>query len=412
VDTKVRTDGRATPPVPVRARIESKVRAWFADRPALDAPLLTAGLLLVAASAFVVVRLAVAAHGDISTFAQAGTQFADPARVPHGLAVRSGSGYDGQFYYRLALQPWNLSWSAHGITFDFGFRRQRVGYSWLAWTLSGGQATAVPYALVAVNVLGLGTLGFFTGKWAQSLGRHALWGLLPAGYFGLVWSLSRDLTEITAITLVVAGIVAWRSRRPVWSGLAFAAAVVSRETALLVVAALAVTRLADMVRRKERLGRADLAWAIPGVVFLGWQATSAVVYGTIPLFSEGGNASAPFTGSIHTVSGWIGHPGLTHLLLLIQLAVLVAVVVLAIWNLRRSRSSPFERLAFVFSVILLALLSTSIWDKDPREFRTMVDVFVLGSGVLLGTRTFRPFLLTGATWVVWMMVAALSVKYL
>ena len=98
--------------------------------------------------------------------------------------------------------------------------------------------------------------------------------------------------------------------------------------------------------------------------------------------------------------------------MLTQLAVLVVVAALAFWNLRRSRSSPFERLAFVFSVILLALLSTSIWNKDPREFRTMVDVFVLGSGVLLGTRTFRPFLLTAATWVVWLMVAALSAKYL
>jgi len=374
--------------------------------------LLTAAVLLVAASAFVLVRLAVAAHGDISTFAQAGAQFTDPARAPHGLAVRSGSGYDGQFYYRLALQPWNLSWSAHGITFDFGFRRQRVGYSWLAWTLSGGQAAAAPYALVAVNLLGLGALGFFTGKWAQSLGRHALWGLLPAGYFGLVWSLSRDLTEITAITLVVAGIVAWKSRHPLWSGVALAAAVLSRETALLVVAALVVTRLADIVRRKERLGRADLAWVIPTVVFVGWQAACAVAFARIPLFSEGLNASAPFTGSIRSVLGWIEHPGLTHLLLLTQLAVLVVVTALAAWNLRQSRSSPFERLAFVFSVILLAMLSTSIWNKDPREFRTMVDVFVLGSGVLLGTRTFRPLLLTGATWVVWLMVAALSVKYL
>ena len=180
----------------------------------------------------------------------------------------------------------------------------------------------------------------------------------------------------------------------------------------MVVAALVVTRLADIVRRKERLGRADLAWVIPTVVFVGWQAACAVAFARIPLFSEGLNASAPFTGSIRSVLGWIEHPGFTHLLLLTQLAVLVVVTALAAWNLRQSRSSPFERLAFVFSVILLAMLSTSIWNKDPREFRTMVDVFVLGSGVLLGTRTFRPLLLTGATWVVWLMVAALSVKYL
>jgi hypothetical protein len=410
--TTVITDVRPTPSRTARRRMDAGVRTWIDGHPGLDAPLLTAGILVAAATVFVLVRLAFAAHGDLSRFVQAGTQFVDPARVPHGLAVRPGAGYDGQFYYRLALQPWNLSWRAHGITFDFGLRRQRVGYSWVAWILSGGQAVVVPYALVAANVLGLGALGFFTGKWAQSLGRHALWGLLPAGYFGLVWTLSRDLTEITAITLVVAGIVAWRSQHVIWSGLAFSGAVLSRETAVMVVAALAVTRVVGIARRKEQWGRADLAWALPAAVFVGWQAVSAVVYGSLPLSSEGENASVPLSGAIRTVSGWIEHPDLTHLLQLIQLAVLAAVIVLAAWNLRRSLSSPFERLAFVFSVLLLAVLSTSIWNNDPREFRTMVDVFVLGSGVLLGTRTFRPLLLTGATWGVWLLVAGLSLKYI
>jgi len=127
--------------------------------------------------------------------------------VPHGLDVRAGAGYDGQFYYRLALQPWNLARSAHGITFDYALRRQRIMYSWLTWILSGGQAVAVPSVLVGVNIVMLGLMGLFSGRWAQTLGRHALWGLLPAGYFGMVWTLDRDLTEITAITLVVAGIV-------------------------------------------------------------------------------------------------------------------------------------------------------------------------------------------------------------
>jgi hypothetical protein len=181
---------------------------------------------------------------------------------------------------------------------------------------------------------------------------------------------------------------------------------------MMVVVALAVTRVVGMLRRRQRWGVPDLAWVIPTAVFGGWQAVSAVTYGALPLFSEGENASAPLTGAVGTVSGWIEHPDLTHLLQLIQLAVLGTVIVLAVWNLRRSRSSPFERLAFVFSAMLLAVLSTSIWNKDPREFRTMVDVFVLGSGVLLGTRTFRPLLLTGATWGVWLLVAGLSVKYI
>jgi hypothetical protein len=393
-------------------RAESFGRSFLEARPRLDSPLLPAGILFVLAIGFVLVRLAVAAHGDISNFVQAGTQFADPARAPHGLAIRSGSGYDGQFYYRLALQPWNLAWNAHGITFDYALRRQRVMYSWLAWILSGGQAAAVPYGLVATNVVMLALMGLFSGKWAQSLGRHALWGLLPAGYFGMVWSLDRDLTEITAVTLVVAGIVAWRSERFLIAGLAFSGAVLTRETALLVVAALLVTRIVEFVRRRDGVGRQDVAWAAPLVSFAGWQALCFAVYGTLPLTSEGENGGRPLSGAVHAVVGWAEHPKLTNALELVQFAVLLATVVLAFLHMRDSRSSSFERLAFVFAVLLLVALSSQIWNNDPRQFRTMVEVFVLGSGVLLGSRSFRPLVLTALTWGVWFLVAAVSVKYI
>jgi hypothetical protein len=369
-------------------------------------------ILVILATASVLVRLAVAAHGDISTFVQAGTQFVDPANAPHGLAVRSGAGFDGQFYYRLALQPWNLSWSAHGVVFDFAYRRQRITYSWLAWIVSGGQAGAVPYALVVVNIAMLGLMGFFCGAWARSLGRHALWGLLPAGYFGMVWSLDRDLTEITAIALVVAGIVAWRHHRYVLAGLAFTGAVLGRETALLVVAALFVTRLVEIVRRRDRVGVQDVAWAVPLLAFAGWQSLCFAVYGTLPLTSDKGNAATPFSGAVHAVTGWVEHPKLTSLLELIQLVLLVAVIVSGLLHLRDSRSSSFEKLAFVFAILLLAILSSTVWNNDPREFRTMVDVFVLGSGVLLGSRSFRPLVLTALTWGVWLLLAAVSVRYL
>jgi hypothetical protein len=57
----------------------------------------------------------------------------------------------------------------------------------------------------------------------------------------------------------------------------------------------------------------------------------------------------------------------------------------------------------------IVLLSTSVWNNDPREFRTMVEAFVLGSGLLLGTPGFRPRLVTAMTWCVWGLVAAVAV---
>jgi hypothetical protein len=74
------------------------------------------------------------------------------------VTVFRGSGYDGQFYYRLALNPANLHRSAYGIRFDNPYRVQRITYSVLAFVAAAGQMAAVPDALVAVNVLGLAVL--------------------------------------------------------------------------------------------------------------------------------------------------------------------------------------------------------------------------------------------------------------
>ncbi len=104
------------------------------------------------------------------------------------------------------------------------------------------------------------------------------------------------------------------------------------------------------------------------------------------------------------------HPHRAELIQLLQLAVLLTVVVLALVNLRRTQASSFERLAFLFALVLTVSLSTSVWNNDPREFRTMIELFVLGSGILLGTRAFRPLVVTGMTWGLWVVVAGLTLR--
>ena len=115
------------------------------------------------AAAFVVARLAVVAHGDITRFIDVGSAFALVHHVPHGITIVPGGGYDGQFYYRLALDPANLHRTAYGITLDNGYRIQRITYPVLAWLLAAGQQAAVPYSLVAVNVVALGALAWLGG---------------------------------------------------------------------------------------------------------------------------------------------------------------------------------------------------------------------------------------------------------
>ena len=76
------------------------------------------------------------------------------------MPVAKTYGYDGQFFYRLALNPLNFHHIAYGITMDRSYRYMRIGYPALTWLVSAGQHTLVPVMLVAVNIAAIGVMGY------------------------------------------------------------------------------------------------------------------------------------------------------------------------------------------------------------------------------------------------------------
>ena len=86
-------------------------------------------------------------------------------------------GADGQFYLRLAFNPFTPQQNEHGIRLDNPpYRQQRLLYSLLAWLLAVGQPPLFPAMLIAINYAGLCTLAWIGARLAQSLGRSPAWG--------------------------------------------------------------------------------------------------------------------------------------------------------------------------------------------------------------------------------------------
>ena len=368
-----------------------------------DSPVLPAAIAGVAGILFVVLRLLVVARGDPSRFVVAGTTFTDPATAPHGLHIFPNNGYDGQFFYRLGLAPVRMAHTAFGIRLDTTYRLQRIGYPALAWLFTGGQHRMLPDVLIILNVVGLAVLAWLGAVLAQDCGRHALWGLVFAAYFGAVLSLSRDLAEIVAACFTLAGLIALRRARPILAGGALAAAALTRETALVIVAAVALVRLSQMVRSKARPGRDDLAWVIPSVVFGAWQLTVKAVTGSLPARSDAGsNLSFPLTAMV----GGIHHfltlmPSKTATIWFGELIVLAVVASLAGWSLRGSSVPAHEKLSWALMLLLLVSLSSAVW-SNSADFRAFDELFLLSWLVLLGARRWNyvPALMTAGAWMV------------
>ncbi len=364
---------------------------------------MTASVAAVAGTLFVLVRLLVAAKGDISRFVMAGRDFVNPASAPKGLYVFPGSGYDGQFYYRLALDPVDLAKTAFGITVDAGFRLQRIGMSALAWLASGGQHQAVPEALVAVNLAALVALAWLGALIASDAGRHAAWGLLVAGYWGFLFSIGRDLPEVLASCFLVGGLVALRRARPVLAGLVLSCAVLTLETTLDVVIAVGVVALVQILRRTRRPGCQDLAWVMPGLAFAGWQVTGLAMTGALPMRADtGDNLGVPAVNMVGAAVHYLTSiSSASSLLWLAEFFVLAIVTLFAAWSLPRSRVPAWEKAAWVLASLVALSLSRGVW-YGHATFRGFEDVYLLSAIVLVGSRhrLWLPAALVAVAWAV------------
>jgi hypothetical protein len=347
-------------------------------------------IALAAAAAEVVARVLVLLHGNVSGLALIGNVYGHPGQLPAGVKVFHYPGYDGQFYYRMGRNPASLHWSAYGVTLDQWYRLVRIGYSALAWLGSAGVPAALPYALVVINVLAIGAIGLLGGRLAQQAGRHALWGLLLAGYFGFATSVARDLTEPLAAACLLAGILACRRRRFVLAGILFASGALTRETALVAPFALAVVRLVALARRRARPGREDLAWALPGLAFVAWELVLKAATGVFPILGDGGkNAGTPLVAGLRAIAHNVGHPfapvpGAPGAVLIwdLELLVLAVFVVAALLALRSTAVPAYERAAFVLYLVEIFCLAPANWD-GYADLRSFTEVYLLAVLVLL-----------------------------
>jgi hypothetical protein len=357
-----------------------------------DRPVAGGLIALLAALAFAMARLEIWAQGSISRFILVGQHFATPAQLPRGIPVAPAYGYDGQFFYRLALNPLNFRLTAYGITMDRPYRFMRIGYPAMTWLVSLGQHAAVPIVLVAVNIAAVGALGWLGGVFARLAGRHALAGLLVPAYFGLITSLSRDTAEPLAAACLIGGLLAIRARRPVLSASLLAYGALTRETVMVAVAAIAAVHVFGALagRRPARPGRDDLPWLVPTVAFTAWQVIVRAVTGSSTVLADSGrNAGTPFLGPFEALKSNLAHFSAQQFtqvdLWFLELAVLVAFAAAALAGLRSTTAPPHERLALILFLVEICVVTPSTWHSLDSDLRSFIEVYVLAVIILLGT---------------------------
>jgi len=362
----------------------------------LDRPIVAGVIAFVAWLGFVLARWQLWAKGNLSKFILLGsgrTGFTHLAQLPHGVVIAdpNAAGYDGQFYYRLALDPIDWARTAFGITMDQPYRYTRIGYPVLAWLVSFGQHQVVPVALIVVNLVGVAAVAVLGGMFARESGRHALWGLAFAAYFGLVISVGRDTAEPVAEACLLGGLLAYRRTRPVLAAGLFAFGAITRETILFAPAAIAVVRLVAIARRRARPGLADLTWVVPAAAYgVVEVAVHFVVKGKFPLLANTSrNLTAPFTALVDALKYDAAHINTAHLspidIALLEYATVAVFIVAGLAVIGVTTAPVHERLALIFFVLELGLLSSQIWTSTFGDGRSLIEPYLMALILLLAT---------------------------
>jgi hypothetical protein len=283
-------------------------------------------------------------------------------------------GYDGQYYYRIAVAPLGAT---RGLD-DAAYRYQRIGYPMLARALSLGRSALVPAMLVLINVaaVALGSL-----VCAQLLRAHVFppaYALLWALYAGQAAAFLRDLAEPLAMLLVACALCAVRADRVCLAGVLLALAALTKETALLFAVALAVHYL--LRGRGRAFATLTVLAAAP---YCAWQAVLARAFGHTGL----SGAQTPARLLLDGLRGARGTGALVDDLVVVVVPSVLCVGLLAsgIW-LRRARGlrgvlgaiSSWSSLALALNIAFVWLLPKETYADLWASART-ADGLVLAA---------------------------------
>jgi len=310
--------------------------------------------------------------GNAGSFICAGDQFIPPeklsaAGVPY---FKNSAGYDGQFFYLIAHDPWIL-----GDQFKYidnpGYRYQRIFYPLLVHGTAGGDPRNFPERLVQINFVAILLGVFFMARFLISRGRSSLWAFVFAVLGGNILGLFRDLSDPLALTLALLAFLFYEGKCFWRSALFLSLALLTREIFFPV----GVLMVLDQGFKRHDWKKASIC-AMPLLPFFFWQGYVALHLKAFLCRAAGSSFTFPFLGLVHKIFSGCGLSRDSRCL-----SAFVLVMLLTLWSaVREVRRSPDAvSLSFLFFSMLPVIGSQNVWPEPWAYGRLLLP----SAGMLL-----------------------------
>jgi hypothetical protein len=323
------------------------------------------GLAGLAIGVALAVRLLAPAGWDVSVVGAFGedaeqTIYAEQA-LGREVVTRSELGHDGRFFFVQANDPWLLSPDEHAVWLDRPiYRSQRMLFPVIASAGGAASPEAVLWGMLVVNVLAMGVGGYATAALAIANRASPWWGLAFPLNPGMVDEFGIGGAGVVAFGLGVLGIVLFVGGREIVAGLAFAGAILARETMLLI---LAGTVLWAIHRRR---GVPVVTSLLPVGVWLLWAWLVRLRLPGSGLDEASESIGLPFVGMFEASQRWELYDWAVMILWALVSTVLAFRV--------SRRPSPLGLGAMGF-VVLALVMTAPIWWSAQDVTRATAPVF-------------------------------------
>jgi hypothetical protein len=310
-------------------------------------------------------------NGNVSSFIVAGDQYVDislPIRV-----LKNQPGYDGQFYFGLAIDPFLTKNPSNGIYIDNPkYRQQRIIYPLLVHILSIGKIEFIPTMMVVVNLISVCVISLLAGVYCIRIGKNPLLSLLFSFFPGLFISFSRNLTEIVALTFFLAAILFIKDKNK--SILFLSLTIFTRETTVILI----LTILFFAYKEKWRNWLYHL---LPLLLYGLWQIYLFLQWGI-----ENGQSKEiidfPGKSLLQLLTNSIKNFDFNNLF---SLSLLLVVFLLVLITFRTNKSQNFIRYSWILYFILGLSLSDFVWVEPYSFMRVNSEWYFLSIIIILNS---------------------------
>jgi hypothetical protein len=274
-------------------------------------------------------------------------------------------GYDGQFFFYMAQNPAVITRCSSGwvdCPFDAQpLREERILYPMTARLLALGNTDWLHPVLFLIDFASILLTVFLVGALCVAAG-VSRWLSVAAGLFcGELVGLLRDVADPYGVMWTVLAVFLLRKGRPLWSAVAVAAALLTREQLVLVLPLLCLPLLAE-----RRWRTAALFLVIALTPFSLWQLQLYRLFGRFGLTESAAathGIEVPFQGLLQNYSHSTFAPTVIFVAIPLIAAFGIAVYWTAQHGIRALLHDPVPLMTAVYAV-LGALATNPVW-YDP-----------------------------------------------